>query len=422
VATSLETQCCVVGGGPAGTMLALLLARQGLDVVVLEKHPDFLRDYRGDNIHPSTMEVLQQVGLIEAFLGLGPDRAEVLVARTAQGSLTLADFRLFRSPYQFMATLPQWEYLAFITREAARFPGFHLMMNARAIGLLDHNCSVAGVRYASPAGEGQIRALVTVAADGRTSTLRALAGLTVVKTFPSIDMLMFRLPRTANAPDVTGMSVGEGHVVISISRGDYYQMAYTIEKGGDGDFRSGSIDRLRNSVQRLAPQVAAELRALQSWDQVSTLSIQADRLRRWYRPGLLCIGDAAHAMSPVGGVGINLAIQDAVVAANVLVGPLRRGQVSTRHLAAVQRKRAWQVRIMQIIQERSTRGALLASEENPTGIAGLVRRLGRRIIVLKPVVAIGSRVVGVGIRRVHVSREVAALPVAGARSARGTVG
>lgn len=403
MAEVLRTQCCIAGGGPAGAMLGLLLARRGLDVVVLEKHADFLRDFRGDTIHPSTMEVLDELGLAGAFLALGPNRVHRLEARTPAGTIELADFRDLRSRFPYIALIPQWDFLDFLTREAARHPGFHLLMRAEATDLVEEDGVVRGLRFTSPDGGGEVRATLTVAADGRSSVVRQRAGLRVRGTSPPIDVLWFRLSRAAGDPEDTAGYVGGGHIVALINRGDYWQIACVIPKGSAERLRARGIEELHRTLRELVPELGARAGELTSWDQVSVLSVQANRLVRWHRPGLLCIGDAAHAMSPVGGVGINFAIQDAVVAANVLAEPIRRGRVTARHLGAVQRRRAWQVRAMQLLQALMLRAGLAASGPGAGGPARLARRVGGRLMTARVALAMRSRLIAMGLRRVHVA-------------------
>jgi 2-polyprenyl-6-methoxyphenol hydroxylase-like FAD-dependent oxidoreductase len=398
----IRTQCCIVGGGPAGAMLGLLLARKGLDVVVLEKHGDFLRDFRGDTIHPSTMEILDELGLADRFLDLKPALTPVFSGRIPGGTVTLADFRELRTRFPYIAMIPQWDFLDFLTCEAARYPGFHLLMNVEATDLIEESGVVRGVRYRSPEGDEEIRAPLTVAADGRSSRLRERAGLPLAASSPPIDVLWFRLPHGPDEPMGTTGFAGDGRVIVYIDRGDYWQVAYVIPKGSAEELRRAGIEQLRGVLARVAPDVGGGGAALQSWDQVSVLTVRADRLRRWYRPGLLFIGDAAHAMSPVGGVGINFAIQDAVAAANLLAEPIRSGHVSERQLAAVQRQRAWQVRTMQLIQAGALRIALRASATPRHGPAAALASVLGRLFGLGPARRLRARAVGLGIRRVHV--------------------
>jgi 2-polyprenyl-6-methoxyphenol hydroxylase-like FAD-dependent oxidoreductase len=401
-APTLRTQCCIAGGGPAGAMLGLLLARRGLDVVVLEKHGDFLRDFRGDTIHPSTMEILDELGLVDRFLALDPSRVPYLEGITPAGTVTVADFRRLPSRFRFVAMIPQWDFLDFITREAAGHPGFHLLMRSEATDLVEEDGTVRGVRYRSPDGGGEVLATLTVAADGRSSTLRDRAGLPVRRGSPPIDVLWFRLPRLPGDSEVTAGYTGNGTIVALINRRDYWQVAYVIPKGSAERLRADGIDAFRRGLGERVPMLADRVGELTGWDRVSVLSVQANRLRRWHRPGLLCIGDAAHAMSPVGGVGINFAIQDAVAAANVLAEPIRRDRVGSRHLAAVQRRRAWQVRLMQFFQDRALAAALLASGPPRRGVAGLAARAGGRAFASPVATRLRSRLVGLGVRRERV--------------------
>jgi 2-polyprenyl-6-methoxyphenol hydroxylase-like FAD-dependent oxidoreductase len=331
--------CCIVGGGPAGAMLGLLLARKGVGVLVLEKHGDFLRDFRGDTIHPSTMEIMDELGLAEKLLCVKHTKAPRLQFRTPQGTVTVADFRRLKTRFPYVAFMPQWDFLDFVTGEAKRYPNFRLEMNAEVTELLEEDGVIRGVRYEAPDGAHEVRAPLTVAADGRHSRVRERSGLEVIETGPPIDVLWFRLPRREEDPEESSGYIGAGKVLVFINRGDYWQTAYVIPKGADRRVRGAGLEAFRRSIGEAVPYVAARTGELRDWGQVKLLSVQIDHLRRWHRPGLLCIGDAAHAMSPVGGVGINLAIQDAVAAANALAQPLLEGSVGIRHLRSVQRRR-----------------------------------------------------------------------------------
>jgi 2-polyprenyl-6-methoxyphenol hydroxylase-like FAD-dependent oxidoreductase len=404
MADVLRTQCCIAGGGPAGAMLGLLLARRGIDVVVLEKHADFLRDFRGDTIHPSTLEVLDELGLADAFQALEPDHLTVLTGNSPAGQLTMADFRDLPSRYRYVAMIPQWDFLDFITAQAARHPGFHLLMRAEATDLVVEDGAVRGLRYRTPDGDGEVRATLTVAADGRSSVLRERAGLPLRHTSPPIDVLWFRLPRREDDPETAGGYIGGGRMLVLIRRRDYWQIAYVIAKGSAEQVRAAGIEALQDVVGQRVPWLADRVDVLTGWDQVSLLTVQANRLRRWHRPGLLCIGDAAHAMSPVGGVGINYAIQDAVAAANLLAEPLRQGRVTAGQLGAVQRRREWQVRLMQFAQAQMMRAALAASSAGgEQGPGRFTRGLGGWLLARPSGLRLRSRLIGLGLRREHVA-------------------
>ena len=395
-----HTTCVIAGGGPAGAMLGLLLARQGVDVLVLEKHADFLRDFRGDTIHPSTMEIMDELGLADPLLNLPHTKTSRLRFRTPRGSATLADFGHLKTRFPYLAFMPQWDFLDFVTDEARRYPNFELEMNAEVRELVEEGGLVRGVRYETPDGTREARALLTVAADGRDSRLRELAGLRVVGTAPPIDVLWFRISRRKGDPEEPTGYIGGGRFVVLINRGDYWQVGYVLPKGADRRIRAAGLESFRRSVGEAVPEVADRTDEIQDWDQVKLLSVQVNRLRRWFRPGLLCIGDAAHAMSPVGGVGINLAIQDAVAAANVLAEPLRVGRVELRHLRAVQRRRELPIRILQGLQSLAHRRIVAPAVGGgglPSPPPPVRALLGLRIVRNLP-----ARIIGFGIWPVHV--------------------
>ncbi|MGN9913983.1 FAD-dependent oxidoreductase [Phytohabitans sp. LJ34] len=404
---NIEAQCCIVGCGPAGAMLGLLLARRGVDVVVLEKHIDFLRDFRGDDIAAATIEILDEIGLAEEFLALSPRRVRAVKAHTASGTMTLADLSLVRTRFPFVAVVPQWDFLTFLAAEAALEPGFRLLTGAEATDIIEQDGVVQGVRFRSGDEEGVVQAALTVAADGRTSLLRDKAALPVVATAPPIDMMLFRLPRRATdeASDAIDIHLGAGWAMARLDRGDYWQAACMIPKGAADVVRAAGVDAFRDAIAEVMSDLANHVGALETWDQIHLLSVQTNRLRRWHRPGLLCIGDCAHAMSPIGGTGVNFAIQDAVVAANRLTEPIRRGDVTTRDLAGVQRERQWQVRIMQLLQSRLTKGYVAAAGDKPDGIRGLGQRIGPKLLNLPGFCALRSRITALGLRRVHVAPE-----------------
>jgi 2-polyprenyl-6-methoxyphenol hydroxylase-like FAD-dependent oxidoreductase len=333
VADKISVRCCVAGGGPAGMMLGLLLARAGVDVLVLEKHADFLRDFRGDTIHPSTLEVMHELGVLEELLRLPHQEMPALSVRIGDATLPVADFAHLPTRCRFIAFMPQWDFLSFLAGHAARHPTFSLRMRAEAIGLIEEAGRVAGVVAATPAGPLEVRADLVVGADGRHSVVRGKAGLQVEELGAPMDVLWFRLSRQAGDPDQTMGRFEAGRILVLINRGDYWQCGYVIPKGSLDRIRGAGLEAFREEVARLAP-FAADGRAseLRGWDEIRPLTVRVDRLPRWHRPGLLCIGDAAHAMSPIGGVGINLAIQDAVAAANLLAAPLRDGRLTAGHL------------------------------------------------------------------------------------------
>jgi 2-polyprenyl-6-methoxyphenol hydroxylase-like FAD-dependent oxidoreductase len=408
VAEHFQAQCCVVGCGPAGAMLGLLLARQGLDVVVLEKHDDFLRDFRGDDIAAATMEILDEAGLAQPFLALAVKRVRLVKAHTPAGTTVLADLSKVRTRFPFVAVVPQWDLLHLLATEGARNRGYRLLMGAQATQLIVADGVVRGVRYRSASGEGTVRASLTVAADGRTSTLRQCAELPVMEVTPPIDMLLFRLPRLPGDPvdDVMHIHLGAGWAMARLDRGEYWQTACVIPKGAADEIRSADIEELYKAVGTVMPDLAEHIGALERWDQLHLLSVRTNRLRRWHRPGLLFIGDAAHAMSPIGGTGVNFAMQDAVVAANRLTAALRRGHVTDRELAAVQRRRYWQVRLMQSFQAQLTKGYLVAADGNPRGARAIARRVGPKLTNLPGFCAARSRLTALGLRRVHLSPDL----------------
>ncbi len=345
-----ETTCCIVGAGPAGAVLALLLARKGIPVVLLEEHMDFDRDFRGDTIHPSVMQIMEELGLAERLLQLDHTKVYTLPVQTARGTVTLADFRRLKTRYPYIAMIPQARFLEFITAEAKRYPGFRLVMGARVEKLMEEDGYIHGVHYRGQDGWHEVRAVLTVAADGRFSRVRKLAGFEPVKTAPPMDVLWFRLPRRPeDSMESTGRLV-QGHILVMLNRGEEWQMGYVIPKGGYQQIHAAGLEKLRQVVAELLPEFADRMKYIKEWKQVSVLSVESSRLRRWYRPGLLLIGDAAHVMSPIAGVGINYAIQDATVAANVLSDDLRAGKLPLRDLAEVQRKREWPTRMIQGFQ------------------------------------------------------------------------
>jgi len=400
---AVAIRCCIVGGGPAGMMLGLLLARAGVDVLVLEKHADFFRDFRGDTIHPSTLEVIRELGMLDAFLALPHQEVKELSADVFGARVAIADFTHLRAHCRFVALMPQWDFLNFLATQAKCFPRFALRKQSEAIELIETPAGVCGVKALTPAGLLEVHADLVVGADGRHSTIRQQAGLETEQLGAPIDVLWFRLTRRTADRAETGGYVRPGSFFVMINRDDYWQCGYVIRKGAFDAIRREDISAFRARIVRAAPFTAGVIEGLEHWDDVKLLTVQVDRLRQWFKPGLLCIGDAAHAMSPVGGVGINLAIQDAVAAANILTEPLRRGPPSAADLQAVQRRREWPVRVTQSVQVmvQSRVVARVLDDAGPRKRAlPLPLRLLRRFAVLR---RIPARLVGFGVRPEHVA-------------------
>jgi 2-polyprenyl-6-methoxyphenol hydroxylase-like FAD-dependent oxidoreductase len=401
----MDTTCCVAGCGPAGAVLGLLLARAGVDVVVLEKHNDFLRDFRGDTIHPSTLEILDEIGLADEFLKLPHSKVSKVVLRTTAGQSLELSLERLKTRFRFIAFVPQWDFLEFITRQARRYPSFTLLRNAEVVGLIESNGVVGGVRYRDNEGEHELPALLTVGADGRDSRTRAAAALPRVETSPPMDVLWFRISKRSDEGGAVAGRLGAGKVLVMLDRREYWQVAYVIPKGTAGGLRGRPIEQFRKDVVSVAPELGDRIEEIREWDQVKLLTVRADRLLRWHKPGYLAIGDAAHAMSPVGGLGINVAIHDAVAAANILWRPLSQRQVTEADLASVQRARERAVRIMQsfqtFIQSRFLQ-VVLGSTTVPS-IPWPVRMF-TRLPILRD---IPPRIVGLGIGRPHVQSPLA---------------
>ena len=405
---TLTTRCCVVGGGPAGMMLGFLLARAGIDVVVLEKHGDFLRDFRGDTIHPSTLDFMHELGLLDAFLALPHQELREVTAQIGETAIKAADFGHLPTKCKFIALMPQWDFLNFLAAQGQHYPNFKLLMHTEATDIIRAGDRVVGVAVTSPDGLREIHADLIVGTDGRHSTVRAKAGLTVEDIGAPMDVLWMRLSRRPDDHFETLGRVDAGHVFVMLNRGDYWQCAYVIRKGGADATRREGLPAFRSSIVKLAPFLSDRVEELRSWDDVKLLTVAVDRLKQWYCPGLLCIGDAAHAMSPIGGVGVNLAVQDAVAAANLLYAPLRRGQPTLDELAAVQKRRVFPMRFIQglqvLIQNRIiTR--VLASTQSPKPPLAV-----RLLDWFPPLRRIPARILGVGVQREHVQT-----PDAGAR-------
>ena len=407
--STFSVRCCIAGGGPAGIMLGFLLARAGIDVMVLEKHADFLRDFRGDTIHPSTLEVMYELGLLEEFLKLPHQEAQLLTAQVGEFSFKAADFSHLPTHCRFIALMPQWDFLNFLAAHATRYPNFRLRMEADVTELIEEEGSVAGLRARTPAGVLNVRADLVVGADGRHSTVRRLARLEVQDLGAPMDVLWMRISRRADDPEQLLGRIDTGRIFVMLQRGDYWQCAFVIPKGGFDAIRERGLDTLRAEIARLAPYLKDRVGELADWDNIKLLSVAVDRLRQWYRPGLLCIGDAAHAMSPIGGVGINLAVQDAAAAANILAPRLLRGPPTLADLRAVQRRREFPTRVtqrIQVLMQNRVVGRVLASDRPIRSLPWPLRLLRRSPWLQR----IPARLVGMGIRPEHVRIPARAAP------------
>jgi 2-polyprenyl-6-methoxyphenol hydroxylase-like FAD-dependent oxidoreductase len=397
---SRQTRCCIAGGGPAGMMLGVLLARAGVDVHVLEKHADFLRDFRGDTVHPSTLELMHELGWLESFLRRPHQELREIGGYVGDERVLVADFSHLPTRCRFVAFMPQWEFLDFLVERGRRYPTFHLEMEAEVVDLVTDEDRVAGVTAKTPRGLIEIRAPLTIGADGRHSVVRARAGLRVDELGVPIDVLWMRLSRRTDDPGQTFGYLRAGHVLVMLDRGDYWQCAFVIPKGGHDELRRQGLPSLRDTIAAMVPFLRDRVGELADWDAIKLLTVKIDRLREWQRPGLLCIGDAAHAMSPIGGVGINLAVQDAVAAANRLFGPLRRGSAAIDDLRSVQRRREFPTRAtqrLQVLIQNRVFGRVLGGGGFQT--LPLVARLLRDHPILR---RIPARMIGVGFRPEHV--------------------
>lgn len=396
----MQASVCVVGGGPAGMMTGLLLARAGIDVVVMEKYPDFFRDFRGDTIHPSTLQLMDELGFLAGFLAQPHAELTTVGARFGTKAYPIGDFSRLRARCRFLGIMPQWDFLTFVAGQAKRYPGFRLLMRTEATGVLREGGRVVGVSATTPGGPLEIRAPLTIACDGRHSTVRDALGLRPVERGAPIDVLWFRVSRRADDP-ADGLGVfAPGVMMVLINRGDYFQCGMVIPKGGIDATRARGIDAFRARVAALAPYLTDRVAEVKSFDDVHLLTVAVNRLPVWSGAGYLCIGDAAHAMSPVGGVGVNLAIQDAVATANLLAEPLRRGPVSDRMLRRVQRRREFPVRVTQALQI-AIQDRFLAKllHESGTPRAPLPVRI---LAAIPPLRVVPAYVIGVGVRPEHV--------------------
>ena len=397
---ALDTACCIVGGGPAGMMLGYLLARAGVDVTVLEKHNDFFRDFRGDTVHPSTLELMYELGLLADFLQVPHQQLTSVGGIIGDYAFQAADFRHVPTHCKFVALMPQWDFLNFLAAQAKKFAGFQLLMQHEAVGLIRDSGRITGVEVRTPDGLVLIRAGLVIGCDGRHSLTRQAAELEVHEYGVPIDVLWFRISRHDGDPEQLLGNINFGRVLVLINRADYFQGGLIVRKGSFDELKRGGLDEFRAILRQIAPFLGNRVEELRDWEQIKLLSVQINRLRRWHRPGLLCIGDAAHAMSPAGGVGINLAIQDAVATANLLAIPLKEQRVTEETLAKVQGRREFPTRVTQALQINAHRLFRRVFETAGPMKAPWQLKAALRIPGVQRLIA---RVIGVGIRPEHVA-------------------
>jgi 2-polyprenyl-6-methoxyphenol hydroxylase-like FAD-dependent oxidoreductase len=398
---STPTACCIAGGGPAGMVLGFLLARAGIEVLVLEKHADFFRDFRGDTIHPSTFELMYELGLLDDFLRVPHQQLLQIGAAVDDFTVTIADLSHLPVHCKFVGLMPQWDFLNFIAEKAKAYPQFHLHMESEVVDLLIENGRVAGVRAKTRDGDREFRATLTVGADGRHSIVRAKAGFEVIDLGAPIDVLWMRVSRLPTDPEQTLGRFRTGKLLVTINRGDYWQCAYVIPKGGFAAIQKNGLPAFRRDLEIVAPFLQGRTADLKDWSDIKLLSVAVDRLRHWSRSGLLCIGDSAHAMSPIGGVGINLAIQDAVAAANILVPALSAGASPDAHLHKVQERREFPTRMTQRVQIFAHKRFITPALATKAPL----KRLPLPLALLKhfPILRrIPARMVGLGFRPEHI--------------------
>ena len=395
----VKVRCCMAGGGPAGMMLGYLLARAGVDVLVLEKHADFLRDFRGDTVHPSTLEIMHELGLLEDFLRCPHQELARIAAQIGETRVWVADFSHLPTQAKFIALMPQWDFLNFLARRGRAYPSFKVRMQAEVVELIQHNGTVIGVRAKTPKGDLRVYAELVVGTDGRSSIVREKAGLKVLEKGAPMDALWMRISRSQNDPEQSLGRIDFGRILIMLNRGDYWQCAFLIPKGGLEPVRARGIENFRQDIARLAPYLRDRVGELKNWDDIKLLTVKVDRLEKWHKPGLVCLGDAAHAMSPIGGVGINLAVQDAVAAANILAAPLSANQGIAESLEKIQSRREFPTRVtqaMQILAQNRVISRVLGAEK--IAIPWQLKLVNRLPFLQR----IPARLIGLGIRPEHV--------------------
>jgi 2-polyprenyl-6-methoxyphenol hydroxylase-like FAD-dependent oxidoreductase len=395
--------CCIAGGGPAGVMLGYLLARAGVHVIVLEKHKDFFRDFRGDTIHPSTLELMYELGLLEEFLKLPHQELQRIGGQFGDFAFTGADFSHLPTHCKFIAMMPQWDFLNFLTSQGKRFRTFELRMEHEAIGVLEKDGGVKGIRVKTPEGLMEMEADLVVACDGRHSTVRDAAKFEVMDLGVPVDVLWFHISRKADDSYQALGRIDYGEMLVLINREEYFQAGLIVRKAAFDSVKAAGLPAFRESLLRIAPFLGERVEEVKGWEQVKLLSIQINRLRQWYKPGLLCIGDAAHAMSPAGGVGINYAIQDAVATANLLAEALREHKVTDALLAQVQERREFPVRIVQSLQAKAHNASLNFLGRPVKAKAPWQMRAVFRIPGLERIMARG---IGLGVRPEHIHTQL----------------